>query len=553
MSTSSEVPQAQPDGAAKPQQFYARKATGLVRQVPMLDMIFFNANSTTAFTGALAVGLFVVMPAFPRANILLTIVLGIVGCSFIWMSFALLGAAVPKVGGDYVFNGRILHPIFGLAGNLGAFVAAWLAAGFWAVSVVKAGIAPAFGIVGVTTGNHWWVNAGNTLASKGWVFAIAIATVAVMTVLSIFGTKLVMRAQSVFYLVTCVGGLLAFVILLFMSRSTFVSHLNSFSRPFTHQRDTYHATIATAVKGGLQLPDRDGGYSTGNTLGAIYPIIGAAIMWVWWGVYLAAEMKGGGRRNRQLTAIFGAGFGQGLLVLVGAAIFFKTIGYDFFAAANSGSYGVPVAPYFGFFAAIGVHSNLVAILISFAVIFAFPPAVYINLAMCQRAPFAWAWDGLAPQWLTRVSDRYHTPVASILVTFVLVIATTAWAAFSTSFATVFTIFTLTGFVTITITGLSAITMARRRPELYRGSAADWRILGVPVLPVAGVGTVAFSVFMIVEAIRFRTALGVSSLAELLGPPVGVIVVGIVYYLGARAYQQSRGIDLDLAYKSIPPD
>jgi hypothetical protein len=43
------------------------------------------------------------------------------------------------------------------------------------------------------------------------------------------------------------------------------------------------------------------------------------------------------------------------------------------------------------------------------------------------------------------------------------------------------------------------------------------------------------------------------LAELLGPPVGVIVVGILYYLGARAYQQSRGIDLDLAYKSIPPD
>lgn len=552
MGTSSEVPQ-QSAGAAKPDQFYARKATGLVRQVPMLDMIFFNANSTTAFTGALAVGLFVVMPAFPRANILLAIVLGIVGCAFIWMSFALLGAAIPKVGGDYVFNGRILHPAVGLAGNLGAFVAAWLAAGFWAVSVVKAGIAPAFGIVGVTTGNHWWINAGNTLSEKGWVFVIAIATVAVMTVLSIFGTKLVMRAQSLFYLVTFLGGLLAFVILLFMSHNGFVSHLNSFSRPFTHQSNTYQATIHTAVKGGLKLPDRAGGYSTGNTLGAIYPIIGAAIMWVWWGVYLAAEMKGGGRRNRQLAGIFGAGFGQGLLVLIGAAIFFKTIGYDFFAAANANAYGVPVAPYFGFFAAIGVHSNLVAILISFAVIFAFPPAVYINLAMCQRAPFAWAWDGLAPQWLTKVSEKHHTPVAAILVTFVLVVATTAWAAFSTSFITVFTIFTLCGFVTIATTGLAATTMAWRRPELYRGSAADWKVAGIPVLPVAGVGTLAFSALMVVEAIRFRSALGVSSLAELLGPPIGVIVVGVVYYLGARAFQSRRGVDLDLAYKTIPPD
>ena len=89
--------------------------------------IVFMVGGCSMYLGAaLAVGLFVVMPAFPRANILLTIVLGIVGCAFIWMSFALLGAAVPKVGGDYVFNGRILHPIFGLAGNLGAFVAACL-------------------------------------------------------------------------------------------------------------------------------------------------------------------------------------------------------------------------------------------------------------------------------------------------------------------------------------------------------------------------------------------------------------------------------------------
>jgi len=551
--STSEVPQARPEGGDKPQQFYARKATGLVRQVPMLDMIFFNANSTTAFTGALAVGLFVVMPGFPRANITLAIVLGILGCSFIWMTFALLGAAIPKVGGDYVFNGRILHPIFGLVGNLAAFVAAWLAAGFWGVSVVRAGIAPALGIVGVTTGNEWWLDAGNTLSKDGWVFAIAVATITLMTALSILGTKVALRAQSIFYAITFVGGVLGFVILLFLSRDSFVSNLNEFSQPFTDQGNTYRATIDSAVEGGLELPSQAGGYSTENTLGAIYPIIGAAILWVWWGVYLAAEMKGGGRRNRQLTAIFGAGLGQGLLVLIGALIFFKTIGYDFFAAANAGTYGVPVQPAFSFFAAIGVDSNLVAILISFAVIFAFPAAVYINLAMCQRAPFAWAWDGLAPQWLIRMNERYHTPVASILLTFVICLGTAAWAAFSTEFITIFTIFTLVGFVTISITGLSAIVMAWRRPELYRGSAADWKVLGIPVLPVAGVGTVAFSAFMIGEAIHFHETLGVETLTKLLAPPIGVIVVGTVYYLAARAFQKSRGIDLDLAYKTIPPD
>jgi len=179
--------------------------------------------------------------------------------------------------------------------------------------------------------------------------------------------------------------------------------------------------------------------------------------------------------------------------------------------------------------------------------------VYINIAMCQRAPFAWAWDGLAPQWLTKVSDRYHTPVLSILAIFVIVIPMTAWSAFTTSFATVFTIFTLCGFVTIVISGFAAILMSRRRPELYRGSAADWRVLGIPVLLVAGIGTIAFSALMVGYVIHFHKALGVNSLAELLGPPIGCIVVGALYYLGARAFQSGKGIDLDLAYKTIPPD
>ncbi len=551
MSDSKEV-SAEGAAVAEPQKFYARNATGLVRQIPIVDMIFFNANSTTAFTGALAVGLFWVMGAFPRANVLLAIGLSIIGCAFIWMTFALLGAAVPKVGGDYVFNGRILHPIAGLASNLAAFVAAWLAAGFWAVATATAGIGPAFQTIGVVTGHKWWVNAGATVESKNWVFGIGLGTVLLMTVLSVIGTKVVLRTQTVFYLVTLVGGLVAFLTLLFVSHKSFVSHLNAFSKPFTHSPDTYHQTIDKAVKGGLQLPGRNGGYSTSNTFGAMFPILGAAIMWVWWGVYLSAEMKGGGRRKRQLTSIFGAGLGQGLLVLVGAAIFFKTIGYDFFAAANTGSYGVPVAPYFTFFGAIAVSSKVLAVITSLAVAFAFPPAVYINLAMCHRAPFAWAWDGLAPRWLTKVSDRFHTPVSSIIAIFVIVIPTIAWAAYSTSFLTIIAVFTLVGFLTIIISGISAIVMARRRPELYRGSAADWKLGGVPVLPVAGLGTVAFSVFMVVEAIHFHAALGVSSLGEMIGTPIAVIVVATVYYLVARAMQRRRGIDLDLAYKTIPP-
>jgi hypothetical protein len=35
--------------------------------------------------------------------------------------------------------------------------------------------------------------------------------------------------------------------------------------------------------------------------------------------------------------------------------------------------------------------------------------------------------------------------------------------------------------------------------------------------------------------------------------VGIYVAGVVVYFAARALQKRRGIDIDLAYKEIPPD
>jgi basic amino acid/polyamine antiporter, APA family len=34
---------------------------------------------------------------------------------------------------------------------------------------------------------------------------------------------------------------------------------------------------------------------------------------------------------------------------------------------------------------------------------------------------------------------------------------------------------------------------------------------------------------------------------------GIYVAGVVVYMGARAIQKRRGVDIDLAYREIPPD
>ncbi len=530
---------------------YARNATGLVRQIGFIDSIVFNAASTTAIGVALAVTLFYVMVAFPRANILLAIVLNLAICALMWLAFALLAAAMPKAGGDYVFNGRILHPALGLAGNWGAYLAAWIAGGFFAVLFVRAGLGPAMTYIGVTTDHQWFVDAGTTVLSNGWSCALGIVLLLICTLFSLLGTRIVVRVNTICYLASLAGVIIATIIIAFVGHDSFVEHINSFSQQYTHEADTYSATIAAGAKDGLEYPS-DKGYSTSATIGAMFPLLGV-MLWVWWGVYMAPEMKAGGRRKRQISTILGAGFGQGILILIAMAVFLHVAGYDFMAAATGGYYGVPVAPYYDFFAAIGVGSTTAGVLLSLSLILGFFTAVYINIAMMHRAPFAWAFDGIAPAIFAKVDDRTHTPSFAILFTFVVEVPVIIWAAYGSNFLTLLGLFTLFGMVTIFVTGVAALLMMWRRPELYRGSAADWRPGGIPILPIAGVGAIFMSVFASVDAIHFHTQNGIKNATLMTALPFLVVIAAAIYYFAAKAIRKSQGVDVSLVYTTIPPD
>ncbi|MDX6552064.1 MAG: hypothetical protein QOH74_552, partial [Gaiellales bacterium] len=97
---------------------FTRKATGLVRDLSLLDMITYNASVATPLGVALAIALFYVFAIFPGANIVVALLLGLVGILFPIVTFALLSSAMPRVGGDYAFISRIMHPSLALASNL---------------------------------------------------------------------------------------------------------------------------------------------------------------------------------------------------------------------------------------------------------------------------------------------------------------------------------------------------------------------------------------------------------------------------------------------------
>ena len=93
---------------------FARKASGLVRGLDMWDA--FGAGLMTCQPIAtlwLMVG--IALSLYPTGNLLISIAIGAVtagiGAPLVW---GILSGSMPRAGGEYVYNSRILHPAIAL-------------------------------------------------------------------------------------------------------------------------------------------------------------------------------------------------------------------------------------------------------------------------------------------------------------------------------------------------------------------------------------------------------------------------------------------------------
>jgi amino acid transporter len=454
-------------GSGSPPATYTRKATGLVREVRLADMFAFNASAMSPLSGILSLSVFVVFASFPGSNLYLDLAICAVVLPLVWVTFSLMSSAMPGVGGDYLYGSRILHPVLGLFSNLCTYGGALLSVALVAVLFNEIGLVPLLSTVGVVAHSQGWIDAATRLNTHGWTFAFGAVLVVLASVLSVVGTKFVARAMAWAYFAALGGGIIALLILLVTSRHHFVSTINDVSAPYTRTPDTYSATITAGQTAGLVYPNA-GGYSGASTLGALFPLI-LGMNATFYGIFLAGEMKGAGKRSRQLFAQAGSGYFQLVLVVVGVLIFMHVAGYNFVAAASNGSYGVPTSPFFTFFASAITGSPVVALVLEALFLLAFAPWLYANLAMCQRVPFALAFDGLLPKRVAAVNERTHAPMFAIVATAVLSLVCTAYAAYASSFIQVVAYTGVTGLMVFVTVGLCAATIRparslRRQPR-----------------------------------------------------------------------------------------
>jgi basic amino acid/polyamine antiporter, APA family len=530
---------------------YARKATGLVREVsPFSTFVFNMAGQPTAVF--LAISVFFLLGAFPGGSIWLGLAMALVVAIVICVCYGLFTSAIPRSGGDYVLVSRVTHPVIGLVSSFFWTSGVILSIAFIALAFVTVGLGPSLTAVGLVSGDDSLVTAGNDLAtSENWQFGIGTLLILISAALLAGGWRWTTRIMNGFWVLMMLGLGTVFLVLLFKSEGGFVNSFNQFAGGITGEPDTYNSIIDNAHAEGI---DTSPSFSMSNTWPTWAAICSLSIF-SWLSIYISGEV----RRAKDTTQM--KVMSMATLVHIGIAailalLFFSRFGHDFFYAINalseSESYPFAAPPIYTFLTSIAGGSTLLAwwLLITFAA--SFPLLMIPNLTIPVRTLFAWALDGILPSRFARVSARTHAPNYAIALTVILSILVLRWAVTNGEdfFSVLVEAFSLQ-LVTMILIGVAAMLLPYRRPEIWRSSATTQRFLGAPIVALAGALTAALLAGIFYVYLRYPD-LGIDK-GQFFRHCAYILGAALLTFFIARAARSRQGVDVDKLAAEIPPE
>jgi APA family basic amino acid/polyamine antiporter len=540
-----------PAAPTAPRGTYARKATGLVREVSPFSTFVFNMGGQPTSV-LLATSVFLALALFPGGSIWLGFLMALGVALVISVCYGLFTSAIPRSGGDYVLVGRVTHPIIGL---ISSFLWTWgviLSIAFIALAFVTVALGPSLTAVGLVSGHNSLVTAGDTLAtSKGWQFGIGTALIVGSAILLAGGWRWTTRIMNGFWLLMMLGLGTVFLVLIFKSQDGFIHSFNQFAGSITGEPDTYKTIIANAHKEGI---DTHPAFSMHNTW-PTWALICSLTLFAWLSIYISGEV----RRARDTTQVKVMGLASTVhiaIAMILSVLFFSTFGHDFFVAINglseSESYPFAAPPFYTFLTSIAGGSTLLAwwLLITFAA--AYPLLMIPNITIAVRTFFAWSLDGLLPTSISRVSSRTHAPNAAIALTVVLSIATLGWAVLNGGgFFSVLVEAVAVQLIAMILIGISAMLLPYRRPEAWQSSASTRRVFGIPVVSLSG-GLLAVLLAAVFFVYMHYEALGIDK-PHFLRDTAIILGASLLTFFIARAARLRQGVDVDKLAAEIPPE
>ncbi len=544
---------------------FVRKATGLVRSWSVFDAFIYALFSINLIT----LGLYSFSQMYYFGGGLVPAL--IVSAIFIFFEvvvYAALIAVMPRSGGDYVWQSRILGGAVGfILAVTGWWFILWLWVPLYGDMFRHIVLVPLLGVLGAKDTALWFAGTQNG------AFASSMLTLAIVSVFIALGMKTYARIQKFSFFGGMLGLLIVIVLLLTGSPDAFKAGLEANAvKLFGAQPGVYDATVALGTNAGAALPFVGGG------LGLVFltlPYLVFFNLWPNWGATLYGEVRGATDFKRNIA---GMGTALGVTTLLGILFLYaigKTIGWDFYVQAGGAWWAkvwdttgtvsapaLPVWPYPALFASFLTSSRILQFIVLALMSlwwFGWSGTVFLS---STRVIFAAAFDRLLPEKVAEVDDRTGTPIYALLLMVLPSIVVAYLFSYNiASFQSLTLCSTLVIAVTYLGTTIAAILLPYRKPELYKSSPiAKYNIFGIPLITVAGVIFGGFLVFLLYQWILDPNALyGIGYSINENGYKNGTSIIYMLanyalaagIYFGAKVARKREGIDLDKVHAEIP--
>ncbi len=230
---------------------FARKATGLVREGSASSVLIYNINFVSI--GLMLVFALIMIPAFyPGGNVQGTFLASFIVVVPTSLVFAMLAAAMPRSGGDYVYVSRILGPRWGMMSSFNNTIWWILYGGVPSAFFAYYGLTPLLRGLGILTNNATLVRYGNDLSTPTGAFIIGTLLIIVLVVIFATGLNFYFKIQNALFIVAMIGIAVTLGILLTTSHADFIGAFNHYIGRSTGHPDSYRAVVAAATHDGFQ-------------------------------------------------------------------------------------------------------------------------------------------------------------------------------------------------------------------------------------------------------------------------------------------------------------
>jgi len=315
---------------ARPEVF-TRKASGLVRVMSPFSAFVYNILTM----GLIFPWTYLWAPgALPGGKLVWGILLAMVIEIPIAFVYVWLSTALPRSGGDYVFQSRVFGGGTAFTVVMSGYVIwilQWVALSGWLLSYL--GFAPLFLGLGATTGSAAMSGLGIWFTTSTGIIITSILNALVAALILISGFKNYVRFQTVMI----VGTLLAFVtmlVVLFLgSPATSMAKIDSFALAVSGTQNFVQTAIDASVAAGVDLNPP---FSLLATL-LVAPIAWTSLQWATYSAQQNGEIKNARSFNSQVFIIVGSLIFTGILLAILAAGLEKAVGTEFLYVAGAGS------------------------------------------------------------------------------------------------------------------------------------------------------------------------------------------------------------------------